>query len=332
MERAPVRPPVIKNLELKVGLLLAMTLFLAVAFVVYALYARGAFERTQRLVLVADNAEGVSVGMNMTFSGFPIGEVKRMDLTDQGKVRVEMAIPVKDARWLRSSSVFTLEKSLVGGAKLRAFTANLQDEVLKDGAERPLLVGDAMEEINAIIRKVHGIADNLERMTNADSSINRSLAHVQTVAERMAGEQGVMGGLLGSPENAHKVVDALDRANALLKSLNGVSLKVDGMLAKADQQVFGQDGVMPEAQKAARQVNALLGDVRESLKKADAILKEAQAAAANVNAITADVKGATTDLATLRAEVDDSLRKVNHLINEINRKWPFARDMEIKLP
>jgi len=72
--------------------------------------------------------------------------------------------------------------------------------------------------------------------------------------------------------------------------------------------------------------------VRESLKRADAILLAAQGAVANVNAITADVKGATTDLAILRTEVDESITKVNHLINEINRKWPFKRDVELKLP
>jgi phospholipid/cholesterol/gamma-HCH transport system substrate-binding protein len=37
-------------------------------------------------------------------------------------------------------------------------------------------------------------------------------------------------------------------------------------------------------------------------------------------------------MARLRADVDDSLRKINHLINEINRKWPFARDVEIRTP
>jgi phospholipid/cholesterol/gamma-HCH transport system substrate-binding protein len=323
---------VIKNLEFKVGLLLALTLFLAIAFAVYALYARGAFERTQRLTLVADNAEGVSVGMKLTFSGFPIGQVERMTLSETGKVRIDLAVPVKDARWLRETSIFTLEKSLVGGVKLRAYSTSLTDPALPDGAERSLLVGDAMEQINGIIQRVKAILANIEHLTAPDSSISQSLANVKQVTERMAGEQGVIGGLLGRPEDARKVVDAIDQANSLLKSLNGVSLKVDGMLLKADQQVFGEAGVMPEAQKAVRQVNALLADIRESLKKADAILREAQGAVTNVNAITADVKGATTDLASLRAEVDDSLRKVNHLINELNRKWPFARDVEIKLP
>ena len=37
-------------------------------------------------------------------------------------------------------------------------------------------------------------------------------------------------------------------------------------------------------------------------------------------------------LAKLRAEVESNLRKVEGLITEINRKWPFKRDTEIKLP
>ena len=49
-------------------------------------------------------------------------------------------------------------------------------------------------------------------------------------------------------------------------------------------------------------------------------------------AIGANTREATTDLGALRAEVDASLRKVEQLVNEINRKWPFKRDTEIKLP
>lgn len=324
MERAPVRAPLIKNLEFKVGLLLVLTLALAASFLIYALYARGAFERSQRLTLVTENAEGVEAGMTMTYAGFPVGRVKRMDLTETGQVRIEMAIPVKDARWLRETSVFTLEKSLVGSAKIRAFSTDLKAPPLHDGAERPLYTGDTNKDIPEILAEVKAILANVKSMTKDDSSINQSLANVKTVTERMAGKYGVLGGVM-DPDNAAKVVQAIDHANTLLTTVNGVSLKADSMLGKVDQRVFGQDGVMDEAQKAVVQINGILGDVRESLKKADAIL-------ANGQAISANVKEATVDMAALRAEVDDSLIKVNGLINEINRKWPFARDVEVKLP
>jgi phospholipid/cholesterol/gamma-HCH transport system substrate-binding protein len=69
----------------------------------------------------------------------------------------------------------------------------------------------------------------------------------------------------------------------------------------------------------------MLGEARTSLKKVDAILVDAQA-------ISTNAKDATSDLGALRGEVDASLRKVEGLVNEINRKWPFARDAELKLP
>ena len=52
----------------------------------------------------------------------------------------------------------------------------------------------------------------------------------------------------------------------------------------------------------------------------------------NPQAVAGNVREATNDLGTLRAEMDASLREVEQLVNEINRKWPFKRDMEIKLP
>jgi phospholipid/cholesterol/gamma-HCH transport system substrate-binding protein len=141
----------------------------------------------------------------------------------------------------------------------------------------------------------------------------------------MAGKYGVLGGLLGGEENARKVIASIDRANALMASLGGVSLKLDTMLAKTDQRVFSQGGMMDETQKAVTQANVILGQVTESLKQVDAVLANAQATSSNV-------KSATADLGVLRAEVDASLRKVTSLIDEINRKWPFARDAKIKLP
>ena len=69
----------------------------------------------------------------------------------------------------------------------------------------------------------------------------------------------------------------------------------------------------------------MLAETRNSLKKVDAVLVEAQAIGANT-------REATTDLGALRADVESNLRKVESLVNDIQRKWPFARDTEIRLP
>ena len=321
----PDVPTPVKNLEIKTALLLIFMLALVVGSVLYLLYARGAFETTQRLVLMADNSEGVSVGMDMTFSGFPIGRVRRIELAEDGKARILVDVPSTDVRWLRQSSVFTLERGLVGGTHIRAFTGLLTDKPLEEGAVRTVLRGDAAESIPILLSSVNDVLRNVSAMTAEDAALRSSLEHVKSVTEKLKGPQGVLGVMMGNEADAKKIGTALERTNTLLARMDGLMLKADGLAAKADTQLFGPKGVMTDTQATVQQLNGLLADARTSLKKVDAVLIEAQAIAANT-------KEATLDLGALRTDVEGSLRKVDGLVNEINRKWPFARDTELKLP
>jgi len=310
--------PTIPNVEIKAALLLILLVALMSAAAVYLLYARGAFESTQTLVLVADNAEGVVVGMDMTFSGFPIGRVRRIELNNAGKARMIIDVARKDARWLRSSSIFTMERSLVGATRLRAFSGILSDPPLAEGAVRNVLIGDATAEIPLLLAAAKELIHNLNTLTATDSSLELSLRNVKSVTEKLAGRSGALGVLAGTDEGAQKMLVTIDRANKLLST-------VDDLALKADSQVFGKNGAMQEVRTAMVQLNGLLSDARTSLKKVDAVLVEAQAVGANV-------KDTTADLAPLRADVESNLRKVEQLVNEINRKWPFKREAEVKLP
>ncbi len=311
-------PRTIDSLEFRAALLVGALVLLVAASAAYLLYARGVFEPSQRLVLLSDDAEGVSVGMDLTFAGFPIGRVRGIELSDDGTTRIVIDVPRKDARWLRESSVFTLTRGLVGNTNLRAFSGVLSDPPLAAGAERRVLVGDATAEIPRLVAETRDLIRNLTQLTSADSALATTLGHVQSATEKITGPRGALGVLFGNEADAQKLVVMLDRTNALLARL-------DGLAAKADQQVFGAEGLMPEARAAVVQLNAALLEARESLKRIDAILVDAQAIAGNARA-------ASTDLAALRSEVDANLRKVSRMIDEVNRRWPFAKSPEIKLP
>lgn len=318
-------PAVVRHLGLKVTLLVIASAVIFAGFIAYVAWARGAFRPVQVLTLRADSAEGISVGMDLSFRGFPVGRVRGISLGEDAKARVVVAIPVADAKWLRSNSVYTMERSVVGTAKLRAFTSDLGAAPLEDGAVRDLIRGDATEEIPQILANVRRIIENVDAMTGHASALNQSLASLSTVTGRMAGKAGVLEAALGSQENAQKVIASIERTNALLAELQAVTRRVDGVVARADQRVLGAGGVMDQAQKGGAQLNALLVDARESLKKADAILANLQSASANANA-------ASADLPRLRAEVDATMRKLGALVDELNRKWPFERDVELRLP
>ncbi len=306
---APAEP--VAHVEIKAVILLVLMSALVLTFLLYVMFARGFFESTQRLVLVSEDSEGVIPGMDITFSGFPIGRVQRVELAPDGKARILVDITQKDAKWLRASSVFTMEKSMVGETRIRAYSGILTDPPLEENAVRTVLRGDTAAEIPKLVASARTLLENLDNMTRSDSAINTSLASIQAATGRLGGKYGFLGGALGSDEEARKLLRTLDR--------------IDTLLAKTDQRVFGKQGVMDDAQATIRQMNVVLLDASASLKKVDAVLVEAQAVAVNA-------KGATKDLGALRAEVDASLRKVTRMIEEINRKWPFARETELKLP
>jgi phospholipid/cholesterol/gamma-HCH transport system substrate-binding protein len=315
----------VPNLERKARALLMLLFFLLAAAIVYLMYARGAFESTQKLVLISDDSDGVQAGMDLTFSGFSIGRVQRTELDKDGKVRILIDLIKKDAKWLRNNSIFTMERGLVGNTSLRAFSGDLSAPLLPDGAVRPVLRGDVSAEIPRLVHTVRTVVENVESMTNADSAINNSLANVRTLTGRMNGRYGILGGALGDEQSVKKLLQTLDGVNQLVANTNGLVSKGNTLVGRADAQIFGPQGISSDAQATVRQLNGLLADARTSLKKVDGVLQEAQAVGANARV-------ATADLGELRAQVEVSLRKVEALVNEVNRKWPLARDTELKLP
>lgn len=311
-------PPTPTNLEFKARLLMVFMLVLVCSAILFVMYARGAFDATQRLVLMAEDSEGVVIGMDLTFSGFPIGRVNSIELAETGKVRILVDVTQKDAHWLRTSSVFTLVRGVVGAPNIRAYTGVLDDPALPDGSVRTVLQGDVSAEIPKVISATRELVENLNTLVGSGGAVNASLSNLQTMTGKLNGPGGALGVLFGNEQDAKKITTTLDRTNALLA-------KLDGMAAKTDIQVFGDKGVLPETRATVVQLNALLTDARESLKKVDTVLQDAQA-------ITANAKGATADLGVLRTDVETSLRKIDGLVNEINRKWPFARNTDIQLP
>jgi len=320
-----IRQARVAHVEFKAGLLLLLMLALLVGSVLFLLHARGVFEPTQKLVLLADDSEGVSVGMDLTFSGFPVGRVRRVELGADGRVRILVDVRRRDAHWLRESSVFTLERGLVGATRLRAFTGMLEDPPLPDAAERSVLQGDALAELPRLMMQMRDLLNNLNAMTAEQAPLNASLRNVQRASEVLVGPQGALGLLTGNAADRARLLQVLDESNALLRRLEAVAGRTETLVGNADRRVFGADGLITDTQAALREAQGLLADTRASLQKVDAVLVQAQAIAVNAHA-------ASVDLDQLRNEVEANLRRVDALMGELNRRWPFARDPELRLP
>jgi len=160
-----------------------------------------------------------------------------------------------------------------------------------------------MAEIPQIVSTLRDIINNVQQMTDAQSPLASALESTSQIAGGLAGNRA-----LGRDS---PVVAMLNQTESLLK-------QVESTVAQADRRLFSDQGLMTETQR-------LLQDIRASLLHVDAILKDAKGIASNARV-------ATEDLDVLRAQVETSLKTVDSLVSDIQRKWPFGTQPTLDLP
>ncbi|MFP5404178.1 MAG: MlaD family protein, partial [Gammaproteobacteria bacterium] len=141
----------------KVGLFAVASLLLGGAFLVYLLHARGFFEDTFHLQLAAASADNVAPGVPIVFSGIEIGQVTTLGLNEAGGIVIHATFLERNAKWLKENSSFTLDKPLVGGARIRVDSPDLEAPPLPDGSTVLLQTSDISKEIPVLVERVKAI-------------------------------------------------------------------------------------------------------------------------------------------------------------------------------
>jgi phospholipid/cholesterol/gamma-HCH transport system substrate-binding protein len=163
-------------------------------------------------------------------------------------------------------------------------------------------VQPTLDKIDKVVAHIESITANL---ADPQGDVNKILRHSERLTENLAKKDTLLEMAVGSKESVQSVNESLK--------------KVRDILVKADDQMYGQDGVLPL-------VRTILRDVIVKLQKMNAAVD-------NVVKISTDTAESTRDLKALRAEIDTTVNTIGNLVKEIDRKIPFKKQPEaIKLP
>ncbi len=112
--------------------------------------------------------------------------------------------------------------------------------------------------------------------------------------------------------------DAIEKVQPLLETIERLSRKIDSMASKADEQVFGKEGTLP-------QINAILKDVAGKLEKLNVTVD-------NLNTISKETAEGTQDLGALRADIDSAVKTIDDVTKQIDSILSRKKEPEIKVP
>jgi phospholipid/cholesterol/gamma-HCH transport system substrate-binding protein len=284
--------------ELKVGLFIILTVLLILAGFGYMAYKKGIFQPENTYRLSSRTGDGLSVGMPLYFSGFKIGKVVELELSEKGMVMIKIKVPTQHSKWIRSDSKFVLEKPLIGSPKFTVTTTNLKSSLLSSDSIAILTevndINDAIQKIQPILEQVAMITDNVERLTG-------SLASKKSILEMAVGDEKSVEAIHVSMQNARNITD-----------------QVGQLLKKTNEELYGKEGIFPLVIKILKELVINLGKIGHTID--------------NVTKISSNTAEATKDLKLLRSEVDSTVNSLNRLISELDKKMPFKSEPKIKLP
>jgi phospholipid/cholesterol/gamma-HCH transport system substrate-binding protein len=287
-----------RKIEFKVGLFVTITTLLIVASLAFIAYKKGVFTHVYTYTLSATSGDGLTEGLPVEFSGFKIGQVYSLELSDDGSVSVKIRIPQRHAKWIRNDSAFTLDRPIIGSARIVVTTPNLNSPELPPEKVVPLVRLDSIDELiktmQPIIQKIDRTATNIEKTTAA-----------------FAGKKSLVEMAIGKKESVDALYESINKTRDILT-------KVDKITAKTDEKLYGDAGLLA-------QVSAILKDLIGKLKKLDTTID-------NVNKITSNAADSTEDLGKTKAELDAMIQSLGDLVKEIDRRIPFKKEPRMKLP
>lgn len=308
-----------RNVELKVGAFVIIISVLIVASIGYLAYSKGLFEAEQAYTIFCRSGEDLSEGMPVYFSGFRIGRVEKLELSDQGFVHIKIRIPVRHTKWIRSSSVFSIKNPLIGPSKLIVTTTALNSPELSPH-EIPEVVriddiNEAIQRLRPTLEKVDKVVANIERITanlaDPQGDVSRILKNAEKVTANLAKKESIVEMVVGNPETVQSIHEAVKKAKDILA-------KLDILAAKTDDQFYGNDGALPLVRK-------ILKDLILKLEKMNTALD-------NVIQISSDSADSTKDLKLLRTDIDKTVNSIDSLVDAIDKMIPLKKEPEIKLP
>lgn len=233
-----------KGIEKKIGLFVLAAVVGVLAVIAAIGVRQDFFAAKTRLFFVTESARSIEAGMDVKLSGFKVGQVERLELTDKAYVKVTLSVLEKYMTWIKADSGARLAaEGLIGGnvieitpgtekagllaensqlaferePGLNEVVAGLYDEVV------PLL-NDLQRAVNRVDGVVAGLPATLGKVDSAITSANKSFQNLEKVTSNdlpvlaRSGRETV--------ERANEVVDSLSRTWPISRNIETPDLEM----------------------------------------------------------------------------------------------------------
>lgn len=311
------------HLERKVGAFVLLTLVGIAAVVAFIGIERGVFTKKYSLHFTVDKGTGFAVGMPVKLSGFYIGRLEKLALTDQARVNVTIVIEKKYSKWIRrDSSVKLVKEGMIGDSIIEMKVGNPASTELRDGeaiAYEPSptlddLVADVKAQVLPVLDQLKGM---VAYMDDPKGDVKQTIANVRELTAGLPETRAKVDGLIVSVKD--EIVTVRGDVEKILTSVDGLLATVDERVKKVNPIVESAASIASTAEK---RLPPMLDEVEKSLKEVRATLEKVRVM---VDESSGDVPGLLSNTVKLTENGND-------IAESVKKTWPISSNVPPPVP
>ncbi|MBU0631014.1 hypothetical protein KKA17_00040 [bacterium] len=307
------------RMKLAVGIFVIVLITVITIFFYLILKEKGAFEKRYNYNFYAASAAPFKVGMPIQYSGFDIGTIDDIKLTDDGNVHLIFSVSKENTKWVSEHSLLLLVKPLIGSPHIEVLST-VGNTPLKPDTTLELLesddINDMITKLQPAITKIIKIIDNIETLTARLSSDNGELTHtmknIDTITTRIASNKSLLTSITGDQNSTDSLISSLNDTKKTMQQVHDISVKVDKIMGGLN------DSLIKPSSEALKNINVIMKDIEQKLKSLDGTVKA--------------VGGYDKDLTTIKEQIEIGLDKTNKVMDKVDALLQDDKNSEVTLP
>ncbi len=307
------------KMKLAVGLFVIALISVLIVFSYFILKEKGAFEKRVSYDFYSPSASLFKVGMPLQYSGFAIGTIDNIELTDKGDVHITFSVSQKNTKWIREYSILLLTKPLIGAPRIDVFTTPSY-KLLPPNSTLQFIenddINDMITNLQPAIEKMIHIINNIDTLSSnfakEDGAFNHSIKNLDTITSRIASNKSLLTSITGDQGSTDALISSLNETQKTMKQVHEISIKLDRLIGSLDSKV------LKPSTDVLNNINVIMKDVQKKLQVLDGTVSA--------------VGGYDKDLGAIKEQIEVGLDKTNQVMNKVDALLGGNKKSEVTLP
>lgn len=292
--------------KMNVGIFVVLGTILLVTALYFVGKRQNLFSKNIQLYAVFTDVSGLQIGNNVRYSGVNVGNVSKIEMKAEGKIRVEMSVNERAARFIKKDAVASIASDgLVG-----SMVVNLVPG--EDKTATKVVSGDQIQ-----IKTKITVDEILETFSKTNESAALITSDLAIITHQVVGGKGALGAILSDSSLEYDLRKSVAALKQTAEGTNRAMAQVNAIIGKInyDQSAVA---VLLSDPKSRQQIQSVFANLEKSSNDINNVSKNLEDYVAEIKAGKGSLNYITKD-ESLKKNIDSTVVNVKEATDKLNQ-------------